>query len=418
MENTVIPYLDAIFYAVGLLTVLLIYMPFSPMTIDLLMLPRHWQIWIHRHRHKLWSVVVLCFGLVALRGALGLGPDLAEGTDWLLTVAITSAVLAFMFWSGYVPFVMTPPRNQQLLDIEQADKLFKPDDVVLGLVKDGEARAYPRDAIARPHFFTDTVAGTKFFVSYCILCNSGMAFKAELDGRPIDLECVTAYNNNIIYLDPARGNYLQQLDGMVFEGPDAGKALEQHPMVQASWGDWKKLHPETKLYYAPAVTLRDKMVAAMLGMMIPISRLSRRKTPWHRIRGKLDKRLPAMSYVLGVEVDGECVGYPVEALKESPVIGDTVGGKPVVVLYDGARDVGAVFSRQLDGRTLSFEAESAADGIVARDKETGSAWDVTGAARDGELAGRALDPVPHYNKLFWFSWALFKPDTRLNPSPT
>jgi hypothetical protein len=412
MEAASIPYLDAILYAIGLVTAMLIFMPFSPMTIDLLMLPRGVQIWIHRNRYKLWTIVGICFGLLLLRALGGMA-----GGDWLWVTIVTLAMLAFMFWSGYVPFVMTAPRNPKQLEIGEADKLFKPDEVVLGLVEGGEVRAYPRDAIARPHYFTDTVGGTKFFVSYCILCNSGMAFKAELEGRPLDLECVTAYNNNIIYLDSERGNYLQQLDGTVFEGPDQGKALEQHPVVQASWAEWKTLHPDTKLYYAPAATFRDKMVAAMLRMMIPISRLSKRKTPWHRIRGKLDKRLPAMSYVLGVEIGGETCGYPVSALRESPVVNDTVGGEPVVVLYDSGRDIGAVFSRRVDGRELSFKASAGADGVIARDSETGTGWDVTGGARGGELANASLAPVAHYNKLFWFSWALFKPGTRVNPAP-
>ena len=411
METAIGAYLDVIFYVVGLATALLIFMPFSPMTIDLLMLPRGAQIAIHRHRHKLWAVVVVCFGLVLLRAALGMA---APG--WLITVAVTAAALAFAFWSGYVPFVMTPPGEPKLLEIGEADALIDADETVLGMVVGGEARAYPRDSISRPHYFTDNIGGAGFIVSYCILCNSGMAFKAELNGRPLDLECVTAYNNNIIYLEAARGNYLQQLDGKVIAGPDVGAALEQHPVVQASWANWKALHPHTKLYYAPAATFRDKMVAAMLRVLIPVPRLAGRKTPWHRVRGKLDKRLPAMSFVFGVERGGEACAYPLEALRESPVVNDKLGGEPIVVMYDAARDVGAVYSRQVDGHVLTFNAESDGNGIVARDVETDTRWDVTGAARGGSLADRALVPLPHYNKLFWFSWALFKPGSRISPA--
>ncbi len=409
MENAVGEYLDAILYGIGLATALSIYMPFSPMTIDLLMLPRGAQIAIHRHRHKLWAVVVVCFGLVLLRTALGMA---APG--WLVTLAVTAGLLAFAFWSGYVPFIMTPPPEPKLFDAGEADTLIGAEDPVLGIVVGGEARAYPRDSIARPHYYADNIGGAGFIVSYCILCNSGMAFKAELDGRPLDLECVTAYNNNIIYLDAARGNYLQQLDGKVIAGPDTGAALEQHPLVQASWANWKALYPHTKLYYAPAATFRDKMVAAMLGVLIPISRLARRKSPWHRVRGALDKRLPAMSFVFGVERGGECCAYPLEALRQTPVVNDKLGGEPIVVFYDAARDVGAVYSRQVDGRLLTFNAERDGDGIIARDVETNTSWDITGAARGDGPAGRALTPLPHYNKLFWFSWALFKPGTRIS----
>ena len=429
MPSFIIEYRDVILYAVGLLTILTIFLPFSPMTIDLLMLPRAAQITIYRYRRLLWALGILCFGLLTARAGLGLvgqsgwaaetavmiwaGGLLGEANPvWLTTSAITIGMLAFMFWSGYVPYVMTPPRNPRLLDVAEADRLIGADDVMLGLINGGETRAYPRDWIARPHYFTDTVGGTPFTISYCILCNSGMAFKSELRGRPLNLMCVTAYNNNIIYLDTDGGNYIQQLDGKVFFGPDAGETLEPHPVVLASWAEWKKLHPDTKLYFAPPATLRDKMVALMLRMMIPISRLSQRRKPWHRIRGKLDDRLPAMSFVLGVEINGETATYPLSALQKVSVYNDTVGGEPIVVFYDKQRDIGQVFSRQVDKSTLTFSelSDGNADGL-ARDSETGTLWDLAGRASDGELADQSLRAIAHYNKLFWFSWALFKPKT-------
>ena len=432
----IIENLDAILYGLGLFTVLAIFMPYSPLMIDLLMLPRDFQVAIYRHRFKLWPIVWLCTLVVLARSINGVAepagwsapiigfiqsltgawsPGLVGTGDaaWLSVTVITFLVMAMMFWTGYVPYVMTPPKNPRLLDIADADKLINDEDMVLGVVNGGETHAYPRDFIARPHFFNDTVGGTPMTVSYCILCNSGMAFKSELKGKPMDLKCVTAFNNNIIYRDPATENYIQQLDGTIFHGPDKGTALDPHPVVQASWGDWKALHPETKLYYAPAATIRDKIVGLMLEMMIPIRKLSKRKKPWHRIRGKLDTRLPAMSYVYAVEQNGERTSYAEDDLKTSPVVNDTVGGADIVVLYDSEHDFGDVFSRDVAGRTLTFTAAPGPGGVVAKDNETGSTWSVTGKAIDGDLAGQSLTAVPHYNKLFWFSWPLFKPDTRL-----
>jgi hypothetical protein len=74
------------------------------------------------------------------------------------------------------------------------------------------------------------------------------------------------------------------------------------------------------------------------------------------------------------------------------------------------RDVGAAtaFAAELDGRRLTFRREAA--GI--RDVETGSTWDVLGRAVAGELTGRQLTPVTGINH-FWFSWAAFRPDTRV-----
>lgn len=421
-------HLDAILYTVGLATALIIFLPFSPMTIDLVNLPRDTQITIYRHRLLLWRITGICFGVVALRGLIGwfgahVGLDtlharyaLLISTDatWLVTTLVTIGVLILLFWSGYVPYVMTPPRRQRILTAAQADAHLSDDDVVLGLAYGNEARAYPRDAIARPHYFTDTLAETPMMISYCILCNSAIAFKAALDSRRLDLKCVTAFNNNIIYHEPSTGNFIQQLDGTIFYGPDAGKSLESYPVTLSAWGNWKRLHPETTLFHAPAVTLRDKMVAGMLRALIPISKLSKRSRPWHRIRGELDHRLPAMSFVIGVEIDNDSCGYPVEALRGRLVLDDAVGGKPITLFYDVEHELGQVFSRQVDSEILTFEpASMQGTPVVARDRETGTLWTVTGKALAGPLLGRSLEPVPHVNKLFWFSWALFKPRTRV-----
>jgi hypothetical protein len=74
------------------------------------------------------------------------------------------------------------------------------------------------------------------------------------------------------------------------------------------------------------------------------------------------------------------------------------------------RDVGSAsaFSRNLDGRELSF---TAVDGRFV-DQETGSEWNLLGQAVSGELAGEQLDPLVSINH-FWFSWAAFRPETRI-----
>ena len=395
-------FLDPFLFCWVSFSIMLIYLPFSPMTIDLVNFKRDTQLWIYRHRRAFWAAGIVSFVIVAGRAAGGM-----TEMSWLWGVVVAAGLFTFMFWSGYVPYVMTPPENQQVLDVAQADELLSPDDAVLGLNYQGVARAYPRDFIARPHFFTDVINGRPLTISYCILCNSGIAFESELDGREMHLSCVTAFNNNIIYLDAERGNFIQQLDGRVIYGPDKGRQLSSLPLVMATWKEWKEVFPDTKLYYAPAKTLRDKMVTMMLQILIPVPKLAMRTKPWHRIQGKLDGRIAAMSFVFGVEVGDDRCAYPISELRELKVCNDTVGGRPIAIFYDSKHELGAVFSREIDGKVLTFRAENeAGNKIVASDEETGSTWDVTGRARTGELDGQNLEAVPHYNKIFWFSWVI------------
>ncbi|OGO64445.1 MAG: hypothetical protein A2Z45_02245 [Chloroflexi bacterium RBG_19FT_COMBO_55_16] len=105
------------------------------------------------------------------------------------------------------------------------------------------------------------------------------------------------------------------------------------------------------------------------------------------------------------------------------VVNDAVGGEQVVIFWQpgttsaldagtiaGGRDVGAAaaFSRQIDLQVLNFVYQ----GGRILDDQTGSQWDVFGRAVGGELTGARLDPVVSVNH-FWFSWAAFKPETRI-----
>ncbi len=133
--------------------------------------------------------------------------------------------------------------------------------------------------------------------------------------------------------------------------------------------------------------------------------------------------LPPMARVITVDSSGEAVAYPYDVLRRARVVNDTVGGEPVVVLWEAGtasaldegavaagRDVGSagVFSRTLDGKTLTFRSEG--DRIV--DEQTGSEWSPLGRALEGELTGQQLARVVSIDH-FWFSWAAFRPDTRV-----
>lgn len=105
------------------------------------------------------------------------------------------------------------------------------------------------------------------------------------------------------------------------------------------------------------------------------------------------------------------------------VVNDNVGSEPAVIFWTegtasaldsssvaGGRDVGsaAAFSRQLDDIVLDFSY----DDEHIRDEQTGSTWNVFGQATQGELKGKQLIPLVSINH-FWFSWAAFKPDTKI-----
>jgi hypothetical protein len=66
------------------------------------------------------------------------------------------------------------------------------------------------------------------------------------------------------------------------------------------------------------------------------------------------------------------------------------------------------YSRILDTQTLTFKF---CNGKFL-DEQTGGEWNILGQAISGELKGRQLSQVVSINH-FWFSWAAFRPETKV-----
>jgi hypothetical protein len=396
-------------YLVGVFLLAYTLFPFSPMTLKFWMPKRETMLYAHQHRVRLRGLGSLGLAIAFLMSMIGV-----VSPTWSWVAVLTSVFFLAFWWGGYVPVIMGAPQKQQLLSVQEADSKLKPEDDVLGVVVDGEAHAYPRTAITRPHLYQDTIGGVPITVTYCILCNSGIALRAELDGQPLSLHPITAFNNNIIYYDKRSGNYIQQMEGDVIAGPAQGKQLVTLPTTLTTWQTWKDLYPQTQVLFAPETKVRDRMLTRMLHWMMPLAGLMQRRNPWHPLSGTRDERLPAMIPVFGVEVNKQRKAYPLSLLRNRTVINDTLDGVPIVILYDPARDMGGVFTREVNGRALTFRAATnGTSNAVGIDEETRSHWDIKGTACDGASTGVSLAPIPHFGKVFWFSWATFRPGTML-----
>ena len=89
---TLIDYAVLILFSVGVFVFLTTYLPFSPMTIDLVNLRRESQLKIFRHRKTLWTVGAVCFASVMLLGLT------TAGVVWFWSVVVAALLLLFMFF--------------------------------------------------------------------------------------------------------------------------------------------------------------------------------------------------------------------------------------------------------------------------------------------------------------------------------
>lgn len=313
-----------------------------------------------------------------------------------------------------IPAIDSP----KFVGVEEANEWLEPQEPVILVEVEGEARAYPIQILTWHEIVNDTLAGVPVAVTYCPLCNTGIAFERTLDGQVLDFGTTgrLRYSNLVMY-DRQTESWWQQATGEAIVGEHTLRQLTFVPASMISWADFKAAYPDMD------VLSRDTGYSRDYGRNPYAGYDDTSRSPFLFEGPETPGVLPPMARVLTVELNGEAVGYPYDTLQEVRVINDLVGGEPIVVLWApgtasaldsgtvaGGDDVGAAttFSRELDGQVLTFVLDG--DGIV--DEQTGSEWDVLGQAVSGPKTASQLAPVVSVNH-FWFSWAAFRPDTRV-----
>jgi hypothetical protein len=278
---------------------------------------------------------------------------------------------------------------------------MREEDVVLGIVVGGEARAYPWWIAKNFHAVNDTVRGVPVVVTLCEQCTGAAAFGRALDGRVLTFEVAGVYNGTIIARDRETATLWAPFSGKGLEGPLAGRKLERIPLAMTRWSEWKTRHPATGVLWGPEQVRGGHGSWYEPGKWGIVGEMGATIGDW-------DTRLPENVLVYGADLPGGRRAYPLPALKAQGVVNDSVAGVPVVVLASGELEA-AGFDRRVGARTLTFRG-AASGGAVMEDGETGSAWSADGVAVRGPLLGERLAPLDGY-VVEWHVWAAYNPDT-------
>lgn len=306
----------------------------------------------------------------------------------------------------------------QFVTVAEADAWLASQEPVVLVQAGEEARAYPLQIMTWHEIVNDNIGGLPLTVTFCPLCNTAIAFERTLDGRVLDFGTTGRLRfSNLIMYDRQTESWWEQAGGDAIAGELAGRRLVFYPATIIAWEEFKAAHPDGLVLSRETGFSRDYGRNPYAGYD------DVNQSPFLYRGPATPGTLQPMARVLTVDLNGEAVAYPYDVLAQMQVINDEVGGEPVAVFWQSGvasaldsssiaqgRDVGsaAAFSPHLDGHRLTFRS----DGEQIVDVETGSQWDLLGRAVAGELTGRQLTPVVGINH-FWFSWAAFKPETRI-----
>jgi hypothetical protein len=340
------------------------------------------------------------------------------------------------------PYVL-PLNNPSVVEAGQATHL-RPDDLVVGVLVAGRARAYPWWIFANHHvandvlILSDAPAGyllpnvigndgeplapwyetLPLLVTLCEACAGCAAYVPVFDDAP-EHPLVFTFAERSPSGYSAVGTFTMSdietqsrwhpLTGKAYSGKLAGSRLQRLPAFTERWDNWSREFPETDVAFAAEEMRRRFHVHKLPRVEDDAAHTStfvaRKQTP-----ELIDHRLGANDLVLGLggSNSDKAIAYTLRWLKAAGgLLQCEFDGEPWLLVVSGDYR-GFAFSRRFAGEVLDFELASRQP-FRFRDHSSGTTWNFIGEALSGPRAGGKLDLISDSYVSKWSDWSLAHP---------
>ncbi len=270
--------------------------------------------------------------------------------------------------------------------------------IVLGVVNNGVAKAYPLVYLGYHHKVQDNVGDLPVLVTYCTMCRTGRVYSPVVNGERQNFRLVGARHYNAIIEDQSTGSWWYQATGEAAVGPLKGSFLKELPYEQSSLSSWLDKHPGSLILQPDGHFKDDYEDLKYYDVKQPVDKDS-------TIKNK--DTLYRKTWVVGVIAGKQPRAYDWRKLQEICLLNDQIGNTPVLIGLEDDDQTFHAFSRQVDGKQLSFKPDSNGNLV---DQETASVWNWDGKCISGAEKGRQLTKIQAYQE-YWHSWQHFHPAT-------
>jgi hypothetical protein len=262
-----------------------------------------------------------------------------------------------------------------------------PDDPVFGVVRDGEAKAYPQYILVHHEIVNDAIAGDPVAVTYCPLTGTAQGFERGpiefgVSGRLV--------NSNLTMYDRGTDSWWPQMLATAIKGPLTGESLQEFRVTWTTWERWSRAYPET------AVLTEDTGFSRRYGVD-PYGQYNEKRgyysssrTLFEPLQG--DSRAHPKAVVIGTRSETGAIAFDKETLLSQRVLTDRIDDTPYVAVADSDLATGYTY---LNPESVPVEATD--DGYTV----DGKTYTADSLPLDRSLAFDAM----------WFAWAGFYPES-------
>jgi len=125
---------------------------------------------------------------------------------------------------------------------------LRDEDLLIGVVYRGEARAYPLWILRSREIVNDRFGTEPVCVTYCTLSASALAFRAKQGDRRLTFGNDGAlYECNLVLYDRQSNTLWYQLGARAIYGPLGTNVLQTLPAALVRWKEWRNRHPGTRV---------------------------------------------------------------------------------------------------------------------------------------------------------------------------
>jgi hypothetical protein len=290
---------------------------------------------------------------------------------------------------------------EEPLDVKFAnaiDNKVPETNIVLGVVSNGVAKAYPLVYLGYHHKIQDNVGQLPVLVTYCTMCRSGRVYSPVINGIRENFRLVGARHYNAVIEDETSGTWWYQATGEAAAGPMRGAKLKEISYEQSTLSAWLDKHPGSLILQPDTHFIDAYNDLRNYDRVQPVNKDSLLKNKDSLVR---------KSWYVAVIVDKQPKAYNWRKLEKERVLNDNIGSTPLLIMLENDSLTFHAFNRHVDGKELNFKIGT--DECLT-DKETASVWDLDGLCIAGVQKGKRLAKVQAYQE-YRHSWIHFHPTT-------
>ena len=279
---------------------------------------------------------------------------------------------------------------KKLLMANAATNTVDSNRLVIGVVNNGQAKAYPIRFLGYHHQVQDTVGGKPLLMTYCTVCRTGRVYEPIVNGKPEQFRLVGMDHFNAMLEDATTKSWWRQATGEAIIGKLKGQQLQEFYSTQMSLTKWLQLNPNTLVMQEDPSFKDEYDTTGKFESGKSISKLT----------GTDSLSWKEKSWVVGVKAGKETKAYDWNKLKAQRIIHDSAGNTYILLVLANDNKSFFAFERPnaksvfiLNNDTLMMNAHQY--------KINGQGIDTT----------YSLKPLAAYQE-FWHSWRTFNSATQ------